>query len=700
MRKIYFVSNNKELNESLSKDFYLITVDEAKDIISSWRILQYDCETLGLNPHLGKLLMMQFGDVDSDTQVVVDSTTVSPKEFKTILESKYIIGHNLKFDLQWLFNEEIIPRKIYDTMLVEQLLYLGYPNAPSKEQKKYNIPIIRHNLKDVALRRTGKVIDKSIRGQIMWKGIDSDVILYGADDVRLLYDIMQKQLAECKNKDCIIAAKLECDACPSIAYSEWCGIKLDEKKWGDKLLQDTILQRNSLNKLNELVLQTDSLSRYVEKEIQGNLFTGFDPTPQIKINWNSPEQVATVFKLLGFDTTVLGEDDEEKDTVLMKHLKSQKGINDAFLDAYIQYKESSKASSSFGEKWLDSINPATGRLHTEYRQLGTVTGRIACGSKESNREVALAKKLKPSKTTYPNIQQLPADRVTRACFVAEEGNKFISCDYSAEESRILAYMSNDEALLYEFTHGGKDTHNLYAWFVFNKQCVELGCQGPQDVKHKAIHWRDKVKAVEFGTSYGAGAPTVAKQIGCSVEEAQGYIDKINDSFGGITAFAKEGAKQAKKLGYILINKETGARLNWPDFEDWKSINDTFTSRFWEEYKLHHKGKRGDPVVALVSKNFRRGSSWERYARNAPIQGTAAQILKKALTSLFNWIVDNNYFNKIKIVALVHDEICCEYPEGITNFPQILVTIMTNASKMFMENFPIPAEANVGDYWIH
>ena len=113
-----------------------------------------------------------------------------------------------------------------------------------------------------------------------------------------------------------------------------------------------------------------------------------------------------------------------------------------------------------------------------------------------------------------------------------------------------------------------------------------------------------------------------------------------------------------------------------------------------------KVKEVTQLLRWYLKNFRRGSSWERYARNAPIQGTAAQILKKALTSLFNWIVDNNYFNKIKIVALVHDEICCEYPEGITNFPQILVTIMTNASKMFMENFPIPAEANVGDYWIH
>ena len=106
----------------------------------------------------------------------------------------------------------------------------------------------------------------------MWRGIDDDVILYGANDVRLLYNIMQEQLAECKNKDCIIAAKLECDACPSIAYSEWCGIKLNEEKWKDKLLQDTILQRNSLNKLNELVLQTDTLSKYVEKEVQGDLF--------------------------------------------------------------------------------------------------------------------------------------------------------------------------------------------------------------------------------------------------------------------------------------------------------------------------------------------------------------------------------------------------------------------------------------------
>lgn len=118
-------------------------------------------------------------------------------------------------------------------MIVEQLLYLGYP-------PEYKDPIhgMSYSLQDIAKRRLNIFIDKTVRGQIQWRGIDDSVIKYAADDVVYLYDIMLSQLRDCKIKNCILAAKLECDFVPVIAYMEWCGIHLDETKWKAKMAND------------------------------------------------------------------------------------------------------------------------------------------------------------------------------------------------------------------------------------------------------------------------------------------------------------------------------------------------------------------------------------------------------------------------------------------------------------------------------
>ena len=122
---IYFVtSQNKLFNSPI---YSIISVQESLDIMSKWTLVQFDTETENRDCHVGKLLLAQFGNIDKSIQIVVDCTTVSIKLYKKILEDKYIIGQNLKFDLQWLYNYSIIPRKVYDTMIVEQILYLGYP---------------------------------------------------------------------------------------------------------------------------------------------------------------------------------------------------------------------------------------------------------------------------------------------------------------------------------------------------------------------------------------------------------------------------------------------------------------------------------------------------------------------------------------------------------------------------------------------
>ena len=684
---IYLVTNSKSLFPF--SDIEYCTVEDSIRLIDKWNMVQYDSETTGRDARLCNLLCMQFGDLEGENQVVVDATTISPLKYKDILENKYIIGHNLKFDLQFLYNYSIIPRKVYDTMIVEQLLHLGYPSG-----------IVSHSLKAVAKRRLDIDIDKTVRGEIIWRGLDESVVKYAAGDVMYLGDIMKGQLDDCKKRDLLKAAKLECDFVPSIAYLEWSGIKLDEGRWLAKMKQDKINLERAKIALDNFITSNDKFKKYTYVNNQGSLFDGFDLTPKCTVNWSSSQQVVKIVKELGFDTQVKDKKTgEDKDSVLEKHLKTQKGINDEFLKLYFDYQEYAKVVSSFGQGHLNAINPKTGRIHTVFRQLNTASGRLSCGSNQPNTDLAKAKGIPPKDCTYPNLQQLPSDEQTRASFVAPDGSLFVSADFSAEESRLGADIYQDKAFLKEFTEGSGDTHNMFAWAVFKEQCKECGCQDATEVKKKAPQWRKKVKAVEFAYMFGAAAPTISKAAECTVEEAQSYIDALDKEFIGMSSFAKKGSAFVRKNGYILICPYTGHKLYWWDHDKWLERQKSFTQEFWDDYKRNHKGT-GDYIAQEVREHFQAAGKYDRMARNAVTQGTGAIIMKEAMTQLFNWIVDNKQFDKVHICCSVHDELCCDFPKELSNFPKILEKTMEEAAAKYCKSLPIPAEAEVSDHWIH
>lgn len=680
---IYLVSNQQQLFESDS--YKVISAKESLDIISNWTMCQLDVETSGRDAHINDLLCVQIGNVEGAIQIVIDTSTVDIKLYKDFLENVYCIGHNLKFDLQFLYNYSIIPRKVYDTMIVEQLLYLGYPSG-----------MISFSLKGVAERRLNIDIDKSTRGEIIWRGLDTKVIEYAAGDVQFLGEIMNLQLKDCKEKQCVKGAKLECDFVPAIAYLEWCGIKLDEKKWKDKMLNDTQNLYTAENALNNFVIKTPELEHFTYVERQGSLFDGFDLSPKVNINWSSSQQVIKVAKILGFNTVTQDKKTgEDKDSVLEKHLSSQKGINDEFLNLYFKYQEYSKVVSSFGQGHLDCINPKTGRIHTVYKQLGASSGRMSCGSNQPNTDLAKYKKLLPSRVKYPNMQQLPHDKLTRSCFVAEEGNLFCSCDYSAQEGRVQGDIYQDEAILKMYREG-IDGHSMYAKIFFKEELKDIDVH---DVKDLRPDLRSKAKGPEFALAYGGGYTTIMQSLKCSEEEALQIVKNYEEGFKGTIEFAKKGSAFVRENGYIIICPQTGHRMYWWDHKDWIERQKTFTKEFWEDYRMNHKGT-GSHVAKEVSMHFKAASKYDRLARNSPAQGTSAIMTKDAVIQLFNWIVDNNYFGIIKCCALVHDETCWEYPKTISEFSNIIKTYMESSAKKYCKSIDIPAEASVGEYWIH
>ena len=144
---IYLVTGNRQLFQS---EFYeIISAEKSLEIINTWDIVEFDTETSGRDPHCCKILCAQFGNRAAGIQIVVDTSTIDIQLYKDILETKLLVGHNLKFDIQFLYNHSIIPTKVWDTMVIEQLLHLGFDNK-----------FFHYSLQAVADRRLHIDIDK------------------------------------------------------------------------------------------------------------------------------------------------------------------------------------------------------------------------------------------------------------------------------------------------------------------------------------------------------------------------------------------------------------------------------------------------------------------------------------------------------------------------------------------------------------
>jgi DNA polymerase I-like protein with 3'-5' exonuclease and polymerase domains len=416
---IFLVTTQQELFDR--DDYKIISVEESLQMMKDWKSVQFDTETDGKEAHINHILLVQFGSCDGEKQIVVDCTTIDINRYKRLLEEKLLIGQNLKFDLQFLYTKGIRPIKVYDLMIVEQFLHLGYPPGS-----------ISYSLAAMTERYLNIHLDKTIRGQIRYRGVDADVIAYGASDVKYMGKIMQLQMTKVRERNAVKGAKIECDFTPVIAYLEWCGIKLDVQKWQSKMKQDQENLKVALKKLNDYCIQKPELKKWVFIDTQGDLFSGYNLEPQFNIDWQKNEAIK-VFQALGFNTKAISKiTGKEADSVTEKLLAPQKGIDDEFLNLYFDYQGFYKVTTSFGQGHLNAINPITGRIHTVYRAIGTISGRMSSGSSQPNEDLARLKKIPAKACTYPNMQQLPHDEVTRACFVAEKGNLFCSCDYSAK----------------------------------------------------------------------------------------------------------------------------------------------------------------------------------------------------------------------------------------------------------------------------
>lgn len=672
---IYLVTTNPILKDC--NVYKVITVEKSLELLNELSVIGVDTETSGIDVHTKDLLLAQFGCFDF--QVIVDCRTIDITFYKELLEdsSKLFLFWNAKFDLKFFLKYNIVVKNIYDGFLAEKLLWLGYPAG----------------LHSMALKAAGQnycsvELDKSVRGKIIWsKTLTDDIIIYGALDVKYLEKIRDGQLKALKEKDLITAVAYENKFCPVLAYTEFCGVKLDIERWKAKMAKDSERLNNALAELNNWVVENMPDSEYVKVDYEGYLWTGFDTTPKCTINWSSPQQVIKLFEQLGFNLETFDKKTKQKKkSVGADIIKDQTNVS-PIAKPYIEYKGAEKLVGTYGQNIIDQINPKTGRIHTNFNSLGCDTARLSSGGKD-----------KENDTEYINFQNFPRDPETRSCFVAENGYKWISCDYSGQESRIIADMANDKAMLDLFNNDCGDIHSLVAKMAYPDK---VGDCPLTEIKHQFKKWRQEAKGIEFAINYGGDANTIKTNKKISMEEAQKIYDNYMEGFSGVREYQEKQRKFVMKHGYILLNPKTKYKAFIYDYENLKATQDKFNGEFWNTYREYKKSNPDSVIVEEVKHYFRRKSASEKQAINYPCQHTGAAMFKLASIYLYQYLLDNNLLFKVKLCIPAHDEWNIEVPEELADtMTTILQDCMSKAGSYFCKKLSMPAEAEVGDCWIH
>ncbi len=297
----------------------------------------------------------------------------------------------------------------------------------------------------------------------------------------------------------------------------------------------------------------------------------------------------------------------------------------------LEYRSLAKLKSTYTDKLPKMISPTTGRIHTSYHQAVTATGRLSSAD--------------------PNLQNIPIrtkeGRRIRQAFVASENCKLLAADYSQIELRIMAHLSEDDGLLNAFAKG-LDVHKATAAEVFNVP-----------VETVTDEMRRRAKAINFGLIYGMSAFGLGKQLDLGRKEAQGYIDLYFERYPGVARYMTTTRALAHEQGYV--ETLSGRRLYLPE---------------------------------INARNKMLQQAAERTAINAPMQGTAADIIKVAMINVANWLEKENL--AAKIVMQVHDELVLEVPEiELAKVQTGVVTIMEQAMEL---KVPLLVEAGSGNNW--
>ncbi|HEV7798722.1 MAG TPA: DNA polymerase [Pyrinomonadaceae bacterium] len=592
----------------MNTNYQLIKTEEelrqAVESLSAHQAIGLDTETTELDPYYGRMRLLQLASPSGVHVIDVDAfRNGDPQKNNALASLRDLLAaprpikivHNAKFDAKFIKHTLGTDLGgIFDTLLASQLLGAGDIEE-------------RHGLDTVALRYLNEAVDKTERLSNWNFELSEAQLEYAARDAAVLLPLREKLIERLKADSLIKCATLEFDCVMTVADMELTGFYMHKDRWLEQL---AIVEKRR----GELAEELQNV--LAEESSQGSLFGG----PQRDdINLDSHQQLTKALERLGIQVP-----DSTRNWKLQPLAAEYPVIR-----TLLEYRTVQKALTSYGQNMIDLVNPTTGRLHADFRQIGAPTGRFSC--------------------TNPNIQQVPHAVEYRRCFSGfPEGRKLVIADYSQIELRILAEFSGDRGFINAF-NSGADLHRVTAAEVFNVS--------PDQVSREQ---RDFAKRLNFGVVYGIGAQRFSIMTGSTVSEAENILRKYFATYRGLDTYLHEAADRAVRERQARTGSGRLVRFRY-DEQDRQQISMT-----------------------------------KRNGKNTPIQGTSADILKRALRLLRDELRGTN----AQIVNIIHDEIVVEADaDEAEEVAQKVERAMCAAGEEYVKTVPVKVETEIADEWV-
>ncbi|MFN0119566.1 MAG: DNA polymerase [Blastocatellia bacterium] len=466
------------------KDYKLVKtaadVQAAADKLRGADFIGFDTETTGLDAHTSRLRLIQLASTEAC--FVIDCFALTPEDLRPILEvlaapAPVKTAHNAKFDTQFLlWHYGVRPGAIFDTMIADQLISAGNDEE-------------RHSLEAAVRRHLGWQLDKEAQ-RSDWSGeLNDGQLEYAALDAMIVLALREKHAGKLREMELERVAQLEFDCVGAVAAMELTGVYLDADLWRAQIARVKEKHR---------AVAADLQRQLASNAEQMSLFS-----VGAQINLDSPQQVRDALARLGIRV------DDTREHRLQRMSKQY-----PVLAQLIEYRHLSKSLSSYGANFLEFINAKTGRIHANFRQVGTPSGRMTC--------------------SQPGLQQIPHTAEYRSCFRAPAGRKLLIADYSQIEMRILADFARDEALLQAFVDGA-DLHRTTASQMLRVPLDEVTPKQREYAKH-----------LNYGIIYGMGADGLSGMLEITIDEAGKMIDRYFAAFPSVARWLKDASDRAVK----------------------------------------------------------------------------------------------------------------------------------------------------------
>ncbi len=660
------------------EDTFDPVLQQLRDLLQPWRektgAIALDLETTGLDCQFDRVISIALGMPGSVTILdmrpyygLSQETRAHWKQtLATLFQKAGItwVGHNLKFD--WAFlrvHFDLKLRHVYDTMLAEQVRLAGSlgPFTLLETAKRYDLAVSKEQ------RAWFEGLDK--RSAEWAAPFPEDQRRYMIQDVEVAYQVYERQHAHLEQHGLLAVVSLENEALPALAAMEVHGVLIDQTGWRAVLQAKHERQGTIEQDLTERLGQALQTARQQTNAKLAAAYSAYQQALQAeekrlmreytnvqgKSTWSAYREAALADwqkthpdpgKPKAVPTTINLRSSAQLLEALQALGLPVTNTSEEVLEEYearsdvvrqlLAWRNLNHFITAFGEKLLAHVK-SDGRIHANFNQVGAVSGRIICRK--------------------PNLQQIPKSQGIediRQCFVAPEGFRLLTADLSNIELRILAEFSRDETMLRLFAEG-KDLHAETAKLMFNLPSDT----NTKEYQYNGVSVRDIAKKINFGLAYGMGAQGLANQINVEVDTARSLMQRYFATYKGVAAWLRQTAQQAQRLGYAAT--QAGRK------------------RFFQT-AIENEAER---------------ASVERAAKNHPIQGTNADILKRALAHLRDALPEG-----VHLVLVVHDEIVLECPlHLVEEAAQTLKRVMVAACREYLHTVAVPdPDVLIDTFW--